>query len=240
MSGHSKWSKVKHQKATTDVIKAKAFTKASRAISMAIREGGGITDVNGNFKLRLAIEQARAVNMPKDNIDRAIAKAKGEGAEQIEGLLYEAYGPGGVAIIVTAASENKQRTVSAVKNVLDRNGGVLASQGAVIFQFERVGIIVIQKPVQKTDDEILTIALEIGAEDVLFFDDVIELYTKMETLAKIKEQVESAQFIVNNAEIIYKATVNLDVAESIKTSILNLVEKLEELDDIQAVYTNLV
>ena len=117
MSGHSKWSKVKHQKATTDVVKAKAFTKASRAITIAIREGSGIADPDRNFKLRLAIEQARAVNMPKENIDRAVAKAKGDSDLQMESLMYEAYGPEGVAVIITAATENRQRTVSAVKNI---------------------------------------------------------------------------------------------------------------------------
>ena len=137
MSGHSKWSKVKHQKATTDVVKGAAFTKASRAITLAVREGGGIPDPEKNFRLRLAIEKARAVNMPKENIARAIDKATGGGAGDIEQVVYEGYGPGGVAFMIEAATDNRNRTVSVVKNMFERNGGTLAGPGAVSFLFTK-------------------------------------------------------------------------------------------------------
>ncbi|MCX6793930.1 MAG: YebC/PmpR family DNA-binding transcriptional regulator [Candidatus Gottesmanbacteria bacterium] len=142
MSGHSKWSKVKHQKATTDVVKSFAFTKASHAITVAVKEGGGITDPVSNFHLRLAVEKAHAVNMPKENIERAIAKAAGEGAAAIEQIMYEGYGPGGVAILIHAATDKRQRTVSQIKNVLERAGGTLVSPGGVNFLFERRGTII--------------------------------------------------------------------------------------------------
>lgn len=138
MAGHSKWSKVKHQKSVTDQVKAKLFTKASRAITVAVREGGGITDPNQNAKLRLAIEQARAVNMPKENIERAIARAKGAQEQQLESLVYEAYGPEGVAMIITAVTDNRQRTVSALKNILSHHGGTLVGPGGVMFLFQRI------------------------------------------------------------------------------------------------------
>ncbi|MBI3577243.1 YebC/PmpR family DNA-binding transcriptional regulator [Candidatus Gottesmanbacteria bacterium] len=138
MSGHSKWSKVKHQKAGTDAAKGAAFTKASRAIWLAVVGAGGIVEPEKNFHLRLAMEKARAVNMPKDTIDRVIAKAAGEGAGSLESVVYEAIGPGGSALIITAATDNRQRTVSEIKNVLDRHGARLASPGAVMYQFTRL------------------------------------------------------------------------------------------------------
>lgn len=136
MSGHSKWSKVKHQKATTDVVRAQAFTKASHAITIAVREGGG-ADPTSNFHLRVAIEKAREVNMPKDTIERAIAKGTGEGGMAIESVMFEGFGSGGVAFLVEAATDNRQRTVSEIKNVFDRFGGTLAGPGAVLFLFTK-------------------------------------------------------------------------------------------------------
>src|SRR3989338_10745888 len=145
MSGHSKWSKVKHQKATTDAVKSRAFTRASRAITVSVKEGGGIADPDKNFRLRLAIEQAKAVNMPKDTIERAIEKGSGAGAAAYENLLYEGYGPGGVAYLVEAATDNHQRTVSEVKHVFDHAGGTLAAPGAVSYQFRRSGVVLVSK-----------------------------------------------------------------------------------------------
>lgn len=138
MSGHSKWSKVKHQKAVTDAVKGKLFTKAAQAITIALREGGGVADPAGNFKLRLAIEKARAVNMPKENIERAIVRAAGHGSGGFEVILYEGFGPGGAAILIEAATDNRQRTVSAIRNVLDSAGGSLGSAGSARYLFERV------------------------------------------------------------------------------------------------------
>jgi YebC/PmpR family DNA-binding regulatory protein len=139
MAGHSKWSKVKHQKAVTDVIKSKNFTKAGRAIIVAVKEGGGITDPNRNFKLRLAIDLARQVNMPKENIERAIAKASGEQSMNLESLVYEAYGPFGSAFIILCISDNRNRTAAVVKSVLQHHQATLVSPGAVMFQFTQSG-----------------------------------------------------------------------------------------------------
>lgn len=136
MSGHSKWSKVKHQKAVTDVVRGKLFTKASQAITIAVREGGGITDPDGNFKLRLAIKKARAINMPRENIDRAIDRAVGEDSGRVETIVYEGFGPGGAAFIIEAITDNRQRTVSGIRNVLETVGGTLGTAG---FLFERTG-----------------------------------------------------------------------------------------------------
>ncbi len=136
MSGHSKWSKVKHQKAVTDAARATLFTKAAQAIAIAVREGGGVADTAGNFKLRLAIEKARAVNMPKENIDRAIARAAGAGSGGVETILYEGFGPGGAALMIETVTDNRQRTVSAVRNALESAGG---NMGVVRYLFEQLG-----------------------------------------------------------------------------------------------------
>ncbi len=136
MSGHSKWSKVKHQKAVTDVTKGKFFTKAARAIGVAVEEGGGVIDPEMNFKLRLAIEKARSVNMPKENIDRAIKRARGEGDGGVETIVYEGFGPGGAAILIEAATDNRQRTASAIRNALESAGGSMGSTGSAAYLFE--------------------------------------------------------------------------------------------------------
>src|SRR3989344_921527 len=177
MSGHSKWSKVKHQKATTDVAKAQAFTKASRAITVSVREGGGITDPNLNFRLRLAIEKARDVNMPKNTIERAIEKGSGGQAGSLSQITYDCFGPQGVALLVETTTDNKMRTVSEVKNVLERGGGRLASPGSVAYLFKRWGILVIPKA-NVTYDTLLTDAIVAGAHDVIEREDMFEVYRR--------------------------------------------------------------
>lgn len=184
MSGHSKWSKVKHQKATTDLAKAAAFTKASRAITVAVKEGGGITDPIGNFRLRLAIDKAREVNMLKDTIQRAIEKASGEGANAFEQVTYEGYGPGGAAILIEGTTDNRNRTTSQIKNVLERNGGSLARPGAVQFQFTKEYTVstaeLIVKPVVPltlSDDQTKQLARLV--EQLEFLDDVQKVYTNV-------------------------------------------------------------
>ncbi|MEK7129521.1 MAG: YebC/PmpR family DNA-binding transcriptional regulator [Patescibacteria group bacterium] len=177
MSGHSKWSKVKHQKATTDVARGAAFTKASRAITVAVREGG--TDANSNFHLRLAIEQARAVNMPKETIQRAIEKGSGPAGEGgIERVVYGAYGPGGVALLIEAVTDNRNRTVSVIKNTLERFGGSLVSPGAVAFLFTRSGItmkpLVVMELPQDKRATIETLVAQLTA-----LEDVQRVYTNI-------------------------------------------------------------
>ncbi len=237
MSGHSKWSKVKHQKATTDVVKSFAFTKASRAITVAVREGGGITDPNMNFHLRLAIEKARDVNMPKENIERAIAKAGGSGAVQIEQIIYEGYGPGGVALLIEAATDNRQRTVSQVKNTLERAGGTLASPGAVSFQFTSRGVLTVPKA-GMTLDTLLTAAIDAGADDVVDTADFFEIYTKENALQTIKSTLDAANIPVENTARIMHPTTPIEGDETARHKIDELIGALEELDDVQTVFTN--
>ncbi len=181
MSGHSKWSKVKHQKATTDVVKAAAFTKASHAITIAVREGGGVTNPDMNFRLRLAIEKARGANMPKENIQRAITKGTGVGGETIESIFYEGYGPGGVAFIIEAATDNRQRTASAVKNILDRFGGALAGPGSVLFLFSKTpsGEFVLRPHSGMTLDEENRHAVAKLEEQLRELPDVLRVYTNL-------------------------------------------------------------
>lgn len=237
MSGHSKWSKVKHQKATTDVVKSAAFTKATHAIMIAVREGGGITDPNSNFHLRLAVERARAVNMPKDNIDRAIAKASGTGGVVIEQVLYEGYGPGGVAMMIEAATDNRQRTVSQIKNVLERAGGTLASPGAVSFQFQKRGILTIPK-VGYTLDSLLSLAIDTGADDVVEMADLFEIYTGPTQLFHIKKSLEDKGVSIDNAALILHPAITIQIDERKQSKIDALIAQLEELEDVHTVYTN--
>ncbi len=238
MAGHSKWSKVKHQKAVTDVVKAKAFTRASRGITIAVKEGGGITDPQSNFKLRLAIEKAKEVNMPKDNIDRAIAKGKGGGQDQMESLVYEAYGPQGVAFLIEAATENKTRTVSQIKNIFDHHEGSLATPGSVAFQFKKVGIILIKRPLSLTDDELLDYLIEIGASDVSFYDNEVEVISEVEQFETILHQLQARTIPVDSSEIMFIPTIPIQITESTQTKIETIVDLLQELDDVQRVYTN--
>ncbi len=238
MSGHSKWSKVKHQKATTDVVKSFAFTKATRAIAVAVREGGGITDPESNFHLRLAIEKAHDVNMPKENIVRAIAKASGEGAAAYEQIMYEGYGPGGVAFLIETATDNKQRTVSQVKNALERFGGTLASPGAVSFQFIRRGLLTVPK--QGIDyDKLLSAAIDAGAEDVTETTNLYEVYTKDSDLSRVKKSLETVKIPIETTARIMHATSPIETEEEIHAKTDDLVAALEELDDVQTVFTNL-
>lgn len=237
MSGHSKWSKVKHQKATTDVVKAAAFTKASHAIMIAVREGGGVTNPDDNFHLRLAIEKARDVNMPKENIERAIAKAKGAEGAVIESITYEGYGPGGVAFLVSAATDSHARTAAAVKNAFERFGGNLASPGAVSFQFQRAGIIIVEKAVSGFD-ALFEAALSAGASDVIEKQDVFEVYTDWTKLMEVKKKLEEAGIAVQTSELIMKPTITISPPPEKIGAIESLEEHLEELPDVQAVYTN--
>ncbi|MCX6791934.1 MAG: YebC/PmpR family DNA-binding transcriptional regulator [Candidatus Gottesmanbacteria bacterium] len=238
MSGHSKWSKVKHQKATTDVVKSFAFTKASRAIAVAVKEGGGITDPESNFHLRLAIEKAHDVNMPKENIERAIEKAGGSGALAIEQMMYEGYGPGGVAILIEAATDNRKRSVSQIKNVLERSGGTLASPGAVRFQFNRRGLLTVPKQ-GIAFDALLTAACDAGAEDVVETTDLFEVYTNDADLSHVKQALAAARIPIEKTVRIMHAISQMEAGDALRAKTDDLVAALEELDDVQTVFTNL-
>ena len=237
MSGHSKWSKVKHQKATTDVLKAAAFTRASRAITIAVKDGGGVTDPNTNFHLRLAIEKARDVNMPKDNIERAIDKAKGDDGDSIHQILYEGYGPHGVALYIEAATNNVNRTVSYLKQVLDHAGGSMATPGAVSYLFDRMGVILTSKDIAY--DTMLTHALESNARDVVEKEDAYELYTEPDQLMAVKKKLDEKQVPVDSYSLIMIAKANVELTDIQMKEIDSLIERIEESDDIQRVYTNM-
>lgn len=237
MSGHSKWSKVKHQKATTDVLKAAAFTRATRAITIAVKDGGGVTDPNTNFHLRLAIEKARSVNMPKENIERAVDKAKGMDGESIHQIVYEAYGPFGVALYIEAATNNINRTVSFLKQVLEHAGGSMGSPGAVSYLFNHRGIILLPKELPY--DTILTYALEFGADDVFEKEDVLEVYTVPDQLFAVKSKLEEKNVRIDSFSPVMEAKADIVLSPDQQEHIDVLIERIEESDDIQRVYSNI-
>ncbi|HEX7472777.1 MAG TPA: YebC/PmpR family DNA-binding transcriptional regulator [Candidatus Limnocylindrales bacterium] len=236
MSGHSKWSSIKRQKGINDVKRGASFTKVAREIGMAARAGGG--DPDGNFRLRLAIEKARGVNMPADNIKRAIERATGAGeSEQFEEIVYEGYGPGGVAILVEAATDNRNRTAAEVRSRFAKSGGSLAASGAVAWQFEARGLITVQRNGVDPDDVALA-AIDAGADDVDAEADPIEIFTAPAELEHVRRRLEEAGIPVDEAEsaMIAKQTVELEAGRARQA--LRLVEELEELDDVQRVTAN--
>jgi YebC/PmpR family DNA-binding regulatory protein len=238
MSGHSKWATIKRQKGANDAKRGQLFTKLSKAITITVKQGGGIADPNSNFKLRLAIEAARAANMPKDNIDRAISRASGKEVSNLEEALYEGFGPGGFSVIVETLSDNKQRTVSEVKNIFDKNGGSMGSQGSVAYQFEKKGMITVVKN-GKTLDEIFLIAADYQVEDIVDAGDEVYVYTKPEDLFKVRNSLAEQGLSIKEAELLWDPIVINSIADkSDAEKALNFLEKLENLDDVQKVYAN--
>lgn len=237
MSGHSKWSQIKRQKGANDVKRGAIFTKMGREIAVAARAGGG--DPDGNFRLRLAIEKARAANMPADTIKRAIEKATGGGdAVQYEEILYEGYGPGGVAVLVEVATDNRNRSAAEVRSVLTKAGGQLAGSGAVAWQFEQRGVISV--PREGADpDEVALLAIDAGATDVETTTDPVEIYTEASDLEGVRSALEQAGVAIESGEVamIAKQTVAVDAGRARQN--LRLLEHLEDLDDVQRVTSNL-
>jgi YebC/PmpR family DNA-binding regulatory protein len=237
MSGHSKWSTIKRQKGVADAKRGALFTKVAREISVAARQGGG--DPDANYRLRLAVEKARSVNMPADNIRRTIEKATGGGeAEQFEEIVYEGYGPGGVAVLVEAQTDNRNRTAAEVRSMFTKTGGQLAGSGAVAWQFEPRGLISIARNGVDAD-EVTLAAIDAGAEDVDTDDaEVIEIYTAPTDLETVRQALDAAGVKVDSAEstMIAKQTVDLDSSKARQA--LRLVELLEDLDDVQRVTAN--
>ena len=235
MSGHSKWSQIKRQKGVNDVKRGANFTKMGREISVAARAGGA--DQDGNFRLRLAVERARAINMPLDTIKRAIEKATGGGeGEQFEEIVYEGYGPGGVAILVEAATDNKNRTAAEVRSILTKAGGQLAGSGSVAWQFEQRGVITLAAGGDA--EELELISIDAGADDVDSTGEQVEVYTKATDLESVRRALEAAGVKMESAELsmIAKNTVELD--EGRARQALRLVELLEDQDDVQRVTAN--
>ncbi len=236
MSGHSKWSTIKHKKGKEDAKRGKLFTKAIREITMAAREGGG--DIDGNPRLRHAIDAAKAVNMPADNIDRAIKKGTGElEGVTYEEIKYEGYGPGGAAVLVETATDNKNRTSSEIRHIFSKYNGNLGAVGSVSWIFERKGIITIDKN-KFNFDSIMDIAIDSGAEDVVLENEHIIITSKSNDMIEIKKVFEerNIEMIESLITKIPKSVVKVD--ESKASTLFKLLEKLEENEDVQEVYSN--
>jgi YebC/PmpR family DNA-binding regulatory protein len=237
VSGHSKWSSIKHKKGAADAKRGKLFSKLSRAIIVAAREGG--PDPGGNLALQNAIEKARSYSMPKDNIERAIAKGSGADSEgsNFETVVYEGYGPEGVAVLVEALTDNRNRTASEVRHLFTKNGGNLGTTGAVAWQFERRGVVLVSGDAD--EDEVLLVAAEAGAEDIEADGASFFVSTPPETLVPVREALEAAGFGVESAELsmVPKGTVAI-ADESTARRVVRLIEGLEDADDVQDVYAN--
>jgi YebC/PmpR family DNA-binding regulatory protein len=238
VSGHSKWSSIKHKKGAADAKRGKLFSKLSRAIIVAAKEGGG--DPSGNLSLQNAIEKAKSYSMPKDNIDRAIAKGSGADADAsaFETVVYEGYGPSGVAVIVEALTDNRNRTASDVRHTFAKNDGNLGGSGAVSWLFERRGVVLV--PAAGTDEDELTLAAaEGGAEDIALDGSSYQVLTAPENLAAVRESIEKAGFTIDSAELTMLPKTTVEVAdEGDAKKVLRLMDQLEDNDDVQDVYAN--
>jgi YebC/PmpR family DNA-binding regulatory protein len=236
MSGHSKWASIKHKKAIVDSRRGAAFSKLTRAITVAARDGGG--DPVGNPALDLAIRKAKEASMPKDNIERAIAKGTGEGgdAEAIEAVLYEGYAPGGVAVLVEALTENRNRTSAEVRHIFAKNGGSLGEPGSVAYLFDKKGTIVVDAERYSEDD--LMVAVEAGAEDILTDDGVFEVLTELADFAAVRAALESADVEIESAEMAFRASSLVPVEEGPAGKLMRLIDLLEDNDDVSAVHAN--
>ncbi|HEX2034373.1 MAG TPA: YebC/PmpR family DNA-binding transcriptional regulator [Chloroflexota bacterium] len=239
MSGHSKWAQIKRQKGANDAKRGQIFTKLGREIMVAAREGGG--DPDSNFRLRLAVQRARSLNMPQENIQRAIARgtggSDGEGS-RLEEITYEGYGPGGVAIYVEALTDNRNRTVAELRNVFARNGGSLGENGSVAWLFQPRGIVAVNLD-GRDPDEVTLLAIDAGAVDVNQEGSMLEIYTEVEGLEQVRRAMEQAGLAVETAErtLVPKTTVTLDDQKA--AQVVRLIERLEDLDDTQNVSANL-
>jgi YebC/PmpR family DNA-binding regulatory protein len=236
MSGHSKWSQIKRQKGANDAKRGAVFTKVGREIMIAAREGGG--DPDANYRLRLAMDKARQVNMPADNIKRAIEKAtSGAAAEQFEEIIYEGYGPGGVAILVETATDNKNRTAADVRSMFAKAGGQLGGAGSVAWQFEPRGLIAVTRNGRDPDDIALA-AIDAGADDIDTDSDPVEIVTSPATLEGVRKSLESAGVAVESAEVTMQPKAAIDVDVNVAHQNLRLIEHLEDLEDVQRVTAN--
>jgi len=236
VSGHSKWSTIKHKKAALDSKRGKAWSKHARAVTMAAKMGGG--NLNDNPRLRLAIDKAKADNMPKDTIEKAIKKGTGElESETYEDVLYEGYGPSGVAVMARAMTDNRNRTSGEIRKIFERSGGSLGSPNCVAFQFTSKGVIIVARE-QAEEDRILELALDAGADDVSSSQDIHEITTRPEIFHKVKQRIEQAGIAVQTADIAMVAgssiSLDIDAARKVK----RLIDALEDQDDVDAVYSN--
>ena len=236
MAGHSKWANIQHRKGRQDKKRAKLFTKLIREINIAAKMGG--SDLDANPRLRLAIDKAKAQSMPKDNIDRAIKRGAGEseGAEYFE-CRYEGYGPGGVAVMVDCLTDNKNRTVAEIRHAFTKFGGNLGADGSVNYLFTHVGQLIFSAATN--EDELMNIAIDSGAEDIVSDDDgAIEVITLPSEFEKVRDAIIDAGFEAENATLTMRASTNAKLDEKEAASMIKLLEVLEDLDDVQEVYSN--
>ncbi|MGA2470974.1 MAG: YebC/PmpR family DNA-binding transcriptional regulator [Solirubrobacteraceae bacterium] len=236
MSGHSKWAGIKHKKAIVDARRGQQFTKLARAITVAAREGGGDADTNAT--LANAVQKAKDASMPKDNIERAIAKGAGAGAdaEAIETVIYEAYGPGGVALLIEAYTDNRNRTGADVRHLLSRAGASLGAPGSVSYLFEKRGVVIVDGGRYSEDD--LLVAIEAGASDIVSDDDELEVICEPSDLSAVRGALAQAAIEIETAEVVQRPTVRTEIDEEAARRLFRLIESLEEHDDIGEVHSN--
>jgi YebC/PmpR family DNA-binding regulatory protein len=236
MAGHSKWASIKHKKAIVDARRGQHFTKLARAITVAAREGGG--DPDSNAGLYNAVQKAKDASMPKDNIERAIAKGTGEGADAdaIESVLYEGYGPGGVALLIEALTDNRNRTSADIRHVLSKYNGNLGEPGSVGYLFAKRGVLVVDAARYSEDD--VMAAIEAGAEDVSVDDDVFEIITEPADLQAVRTALEEAGVDIESGEVVQQPSTRVPVEEDDAAKLMRLIDDLEEYDDVNAVHAN--
>ena len=236
MSGHSKWSTIKHKKGAADAKRGKIFTKVIKEITVAARIGGG--DIDGNPRLRLAVQKAKEVNMPQENVTRAIKKGTGElEGVQYEETSYEGYGPGGVAIFMEVMTDNKNRTVGELRATLGKNGGNMGENGCVAWIFEQKGLITVKIP-EKGEEELLELAIDAGGDDMQTVDDYYEITTSVESFEPVRKAIEDAGIKTQSSELTRIPQNTVNVEEKHCKSLLRLMDTLEDHDDIQKVYSN--
>jgi YebC/PmpR family DNA-binding regulatory protein len=237
MSGHSKWSTIKRQKGANDAKRGQLFTKLAREITVAARSG--MPDPDANVRLRLAVDRARTANMPKDNIERAIQRGSGDaGGDNYDEVFYEGYGPGGSALMIAAMTDNRNRTVSEVRAALTRAGGTLGENGSVGWMFDRVGLIEIE-PAETDPDEIALYAIDGGASDVVIEPDLVEIFTEVQDLHRVQEALKEAGCEIASAQLTMRPKTQISPEIDVAVKNIRLVERLEDLDDVQEVFTNL-
>lgn len=239
MAGHSKWANIRHKKAKEDAKRAKVFTKHIKEITVAAREGGG--DPDGNPRLSLAIENAKADNVPKDNIERAIKRGTGEGddAATYEETTFEGYGPGGIAYFIEVTTDNNNRSVSEIRHIFTKHGGNMGTSGSVAYMFEQKGMI--QIPAGEHDEEeVMLEAIDAGAVDVAAEDDFFVVYTEREDLFEVRNNLEEAGYKIESAKLIREAVTETKVDADVALSNLKMMEKFEDNDDVNEVFTNML
>lgn len=236
MSGHSKWSTIKHKKAASDAKRGKIFTRIAKEITIAAREGGG--DPAANTSLRLAVAKAKEANMPKDNIEKAIKRGTGEieGGELTD-AVYEAYGPHSVGILIEVVTDNRNRAIADVRHAVNKYGGNMAEAGSVSWQFKRKGYISITDEVDQ--DELFMVAAEAGADDIEFTDGVTEIYVELESFRPVQEALEAAGYKMDESSLIFDPANPIELSPAETIQVLNLIERIEELDDVQNVFSAL-